>query len=281
MRKFAILLWVLVCLPAFAWAQGPGPGGQEREDDHDDRGPIQVGYAIVTPAAATTSGIVVFESFGLRKGDETSQAGILPSEMTRNALLFVSSHGRLSRNLGVAIANPGTTAASVTLTLRGENGSMVGSKTVDVAAGRQLAQFVSEMFADRSEVPRDLTGTLSITSNNAVALVGLRFRGSNFSTLPVTNLSPPTAVPSLAPGVGGPGAVILAHFATGGGWATEIVIANPNEVAVTVRVDLFKQDATALTVRMNNESRSTFNLTVPARGVATLAPRDRGGDSRF
>ena len=70
--------------------------------------PIQAGYVIITPIGDNTSGLMAFETFGQKEGPGSTQAGVLPATMTKNALLFVNTSGRLSRNLGVAIANPET-----------------------------------------------------------------------------------------------------------------------------------------------------------------------------
>jgi hypothetical protein len=76
--------------------------------------------------------------------------------------------------------------------------------------------------------------------------------------------------------------VLLPQFAAGGGWASEINITNTGTLPLTVRVDLFKQDGTPLTTRLNGQSGSSFvNLAVPAGGVVILSPRDANGDSRF
>jgi hypothetical protein len=201
--------------------------------------------------------------------------------MTKEAVMFVSTSGRLSRNLGVAIANPGSADAPVTLKLRDEDGVELGSKIVTVAARKQTAQFVTEMFADVPSVPKDVVGTLSISSAVSIAVVGLRFRGANFSTLPTTSLTAATAVPVRETGVGGTGSVILPHFASGGGWDSEIVISNNGAAALTVRVDLYKQDGSALVSNLNNQSKSSFTgLTIPAGGVLVLAPKE-GGDDPF
>ena len=89
-------------------------------------------------------------------------------------------------------------------------------------------------------------------------------------------------VPQVSPGIGGAAAVILPQFAAGGGWASEIVITNTGAAPITVRVDLFKQDGTALTTKLNGQSGSTFtNLNIPANGVLVLAPRDADGDDDF
>lgn len=299
MRRLLALVLVIFVFSMLGLSQGnsanaPGHvsekahGEKEKEDgDHDDGGPIQVGWGIVTPVAATTgsvtSGLVVFETFGLKRGDETAQAGVLPGDLTTNSILFVNANGSLSRNLGIGVVNVAATAATVTMTLRNDDGRVIGTpKSVTVAAGQQIAQFITDLFGDRPEVPRDLTGTVAVTSTTPVAMIGLRFRGANFSTIPVTNLSPSTAVPTRGAGIGGSGAVVIPHFAAGGGWATELVLVNTGTQPLTARADFFKQNGTAMTVRLNGESKSSFTgLVIPAGGVVQLAPKGSDGKSRF
>ena len=284
---FVLILFTIV----LAVAQGRSPG--EGRDDHDDKAPIQAGYGVVTPVAAatggTTTGLVVFETFGLRSNDgkDASQAGVLPPDLTTNAILFVESSGRLSKNLGVAIVNPNNSNVNVTMTLRNSNGAQLGTTSVNVPSKQQISKYVTELFSNQSSIPSDVTGTLAITSagssNLPVSVIGLRFRGSNFSTLPATSLSGTTTpLPVIAAGVGGAGAVLLPQFAAGGGWATELVMANTGTSTLTVRVDLFKPDGTPLTASLNGQTASSFtNLTIPPGGVLTLAPRDSNGDDDF
>jgi hypothetical protein len=261
-------------------------GSQSDGDDHNDKGPIQVGYAVVTPETFSTNGtsnMVVFETFGLREGLGATQAGVLPPDLTTNALLFVDSDGQLQKNLGVAIVNPNGSNENVTLTLRGSDGKTLGTTAISVPSHQQVSKFVTELFASKSSVPNDVTGTLSVTSTNPVSVIGLRFRGANFSTLPITNLSNPGTVPSFKEGVGGPGAVLLPQFAAGGGWATELVIVNDGTASMTVEVDLFKQDGTALSTSLNNKAAASSypSITIPPGGVYVLAPRDAAGHDDF
>ena len=260
---------------------------KQDRDDHEDGEPIRAGYAIITPMAATTAGdaapLVVFATFGHQKGDETTQAGILPSALSEDAIMFLNTHGKLSRNLGIGITNPGTAAANVTFALFDDEGQSIGTpKTVAVEGMNQAAHFVTDIFKDQPEIPRDLTGTVRVTSDAPVGLVGLRFRGANFSSLPITNLSPSTTIPLREGGIGGSDAVLLSHFASGGGWATELVLLNTGTTDLTVRADFFKQDGTAMTVRLNGESATSFtDLKIPAGGVLELAPKNKDGESRF
>ncbi len=318
MRRFLTISILVLFSAAIALAQDPLGQGRQDRDDHDDKGPIQSGYAVVTPVAATTgglaatisglsgtkietitglaatasgttTGLVVFETFGMREEGNfgATQAGVLPPDLTTNAIMFVDSNGRLSKNLGVAIVNPNSTSANVSLTLRKADGTQLATTTVNVPSHQQTSKFVTQLFATQSSVPRDVTGTLVITTvgtSGPVSVIGLRFRGHNFSTLPVTNLSGNQGdLPSFAPGVGGPGAILLPQFAAGGGWATELVLVNTNtSSAMTVRVDLFKADGTPLSAALNGKTASSFtDLNIPAGGVLILAPRDQDGDDDF
>jgi len=260
----------------------PAAAAADHDDDDDRDSPVRTGYVIVTPTSVNKSGLVVFETFGRRKGYDTVQAGVLPSSMTTRAMLFVSTSGRLSRNLGAAIVNPASTPLQIQLDLRNADGTLLASRTLTLAAGSQIASFVTEMFTNVPSVPKDLTGTLTLSGNQPFAVVGLRFRGENFSTIPATSLNGPYEVPAIPGGVGGPGSVILAHFAAGGGWGCELVLTNSSAQPITVRVDLFKPDGTPLAAKLNGQTLSSFTSFVfPGGGVVVLAPRNGSGDSDF
>jgi len=279
MRRLMFFMSILVVLSfAFVVVQGrpsdDPPSKNADNDDHDDKAPMQSGYAVVT-AAGTSSAIAVFETFGMRhEGKEATQAGVLPPNLTTDAILFVDSNGRLAKNLGVAIVNPSTSQdANVTLTLRKADGTTAGSTMVTVKTRHQVSKFITELFASQAAVPKDITGTLVLTSNIPVSAIGLRFRGANFSTIPLTDLSF-IAEP--------PGTITLPQFAAGGGWATEIVIANTGTSSVTVQVDLFKPDGTPLTATLNKQTGSSFpSIVIPGGGVYILAPRNSTGDDDF
>jgi hypothetical protein len=271
-QGLSIVIILLLCGSAAGWAMPQ----DVMNDKPSDTGKTEAGYAIVTPANGA-AGLVVFETFGEHRMSEVTQAGVLPSDMTKHSLLYVNTDGRLSKNLGIAIANPGAADAKVTLTLKGADGKTIpgATKDIKVAARTQVAQFVTQLFTAQSAVPHDFTGTLDIVSDVPVAVVGLRFRGQNFSTLPVTNFSFPTEVPVNGP-VGGPGAIILAQLAIGGGWATEIVIVNTAALEATVRLDLFTNAGKPMTATLNGQTNSSFpGIKIPAMGVVTLSqPED-------
>jgi len=281
---------MFLCLGIPCLAQGGGFGGGQSSDDHDDTAPVQIGYAVVTPASFG-SGFAVMETFGLKDGTETIQAGFPAPDLVTSATMFVDVSDRLGRNLGVALVNPGNAATSVTLTLRKSDGTPLASRTITIEPRHQTAQFVTGLVPVQSSpggfgAPppplAEYTGTLSITSSTPISAIGIRFRGTQFSTNPVTNRGTASPLPILSLGVGGANAVLLPQFATNGGWATQIVAINSGGSSVTFRVDLFQQDGTPLTAKMDGTSAASFiGLIVPAGGVLVLAPRDINGDDRF
>jgi len=289
MRKLVgILTFVFLSVAVALAEEGPVMGplqhvGKQGKDDHDDKAPIQSGYAVITPATTSGTGLVVFETFGWRRGGDagTPQAGVLPPDLTTNAVMFVDSNGRLSKDLGLAIVNPNSLNTNVDVTLRSSDGKQLGKKTVTINSHQQTVTFLRQLFTDPASYPRDVTGTVAITSagtsNLPVSVVGVRFRGDNFSAVPVTNLSGNSGpLPQIGNG-GGAGAVLLPQFVFGGGWATELVLANTGTSDMTVRVDLFNgKDGNPLSARLNGQNASSFpSLLIPAGGVLTLAPRDR------
>ncbi len=280
--------FVLGLITTFAAiAEGRGLAKPEDHDDHDDKQPVQSGYAVITPSVPGANGLVAFETFGMRGEGGATQAGVLPAGLTTNAVLFVESSGRLSKNLGVAIVNPNSGTLTVNMSLNKSDGTQVATTSVMVPSLHQMSEFVTELFPTTASVPSDFTGLLTLTSSGSPAppfsVVGLRFRGKNFSTIPVTSLSTPTTgLPVIATGVGGDGAILLSQFTTGGGWETEIVLANTGTSSLTVRVDLFKADGTPLSAALNDKTASSFtDLKIPAGGVIELAPRDSEGDDDF
>src|SRR5262245_58975866 len=115
--RTVIVATLLLMLRASCMALG-------QSTDADDS--LQVGYAIITPLGATTNaiagGMSVFETFRLTDGNNTWQVGVLPPDMLTNGVLFVDYSRRLSRNLGVVIANPASTNTNVTMSLRRSDG---------------------------------------------------------------------------------------------------------------------------------------------------------------
>ena len=256
-----------------------------------ETGQIKSGYLIITPDAPSDAPTVTFTYGTVSQGSVQSQAGIIPTMMTTDASMFVEVIPSISRNIGVAIANPGGTVNEVTLTLRDESGIVLGSPAnISVHAHQQVAKFVSEVFGS-DVIANGFRGSLRMQSSTPFAAAGLRFSGVIFSTLPVAITAAVPGVPTVtltagtaanspeAGTAGGTTAVIVPQFAISGGWATQIALVNNTTTTLVGRIDIFDATGRPMPVGLNGETRSTFTYSIPVGGTFVLAPRDSNGQS--
>jgi hypothetical protein len=205
--------------------------------------------------------------------------------------MFVEVIPTISRNIAVAITNPGSAANAVTLTLRDENGFVLGSPAnISIPAHQEVAKFVNELFG-ADVIASGLRGSLRMQSSTPFSVTGLRFNGAVFSALPIavtagvpgvprTSLTSGTAADSPAAGTtGGPNAVIIPAFAIAGGWATQVAMVNNTNATLVGRIDVFDPSGNPMPVKLNGETKSTFTYSIPVGGTFVLSPRDLNGQS--
>jgi len=127
---------------------------------------VQVGYAVITPSLPVPSGMLVFENLVETSNLGTVEAGaVVPSNLIVNALLPIDVSRSLLRNVGIAIANPNSGPANVTMTLNNSDGTPRTSTTLTIATRQQIAKLVTELFpvgssSTQSLVPAEFTGKL-------------------------------------------------------------------------------------------------------------------------
>ena len=267
MLKSVLALVLLV--PLGSWAQTTPP-------------PIQVGYVVITPASPSITPVPAFETFTQTRTFDTLQVGVLAPDLATNVLLPLEVSASLSKTLGVAIANPNSGATQITLTVRRPDGTQFATNTLTVLARQQISRLITELFpgppiggaGGQPGIPTEFNGTLVITSTLPASILGLKFRGDNYSTIPAIDIAPGTfPIPVIITGVGGSGATLFPQFVTGGNWSTEITIFNTASTPQTVRVDVFTPTGVPFSVRFNGQTSSSFlNLVIPGSGSLILAP---------
>jgi hypothetical protein len=199
--------------------------------------------------------------------------------LTTETSVIVDVVQGIGRNLGLAIANAGSTSASVTLTLRDLDGRNVSSGVpLSIPARSQIARFVTELFP-QGVIGAAFRGSVTIQSSIPVSIVGIRFSSSEFSTLPAP-ISTAAGVPQQG-NIGGPNAIMFPQFAMSGGWATTLGLLNTTSTAISGRIDIFDTDGNPMPVSLNGNRQSTFSYSIPARGSMIFAPRDSNGQSPF
>jgi hypothetical protein len=248
-----------------------------------ETGAILNGYVIVTPDAGTATPLTTL-TFGIVNGGlAQSQAAILSTPLTMDTSLQVDVLNSAGRNVGLAVANAGDTVATITATLRDNNGTTIGSPaSIPLVSGQQWARFVTELFP-ASTLGASFQGSLEIQSATPFSVVGLRFSGIDVSTLPVV-ATIPAAVPLRTPSgavIGGPNAIMFPQFVMGGGWATSLGLVNNTSGPISGRIDIFDPSGNPMSVKLNGTMQSTFVYSIPAKGAVTFAPRDANGQSPF
>ena len=161
-----------------------------------------------------------------------------------------------SFNTGIALYNPGTGAASVTLILSDTSGQEVGRKRRSTLnAGGHTAQFVTQLFPGTS----GLRGTLRVTSSLPVSAVGLRQNDPplSYTSLPAVSSSSVRKSFSLAQVANG--------TFDGGSFQTTFLLFNISSTSATVTLSLTKSNGTPFPVNIpGTGNNSTFNFQLAA-----------------
>ena len=135
----------------------------------DGSGSLVVGAANVT-ASAKIGVSAIFTNFDAA-GNYLTEAGVGNSEPQTEFILPVDTTGLF--NTGIALFNPGTGTATVTLELRDTGGQPVGNTSIDLGAKSHLARFVSgsgQLFPSAGA----RQGTLRVQSSVPLSAVVLR-----------------------------------------------------------------------------------------------------------
>ncbi len=90
-------------------------------------------------------------------------------------------------NTGIAIANTTDGPVNVNLILRNDKGAEFARRQVTLGPRGQIAEVLERLFSVGPDVALiNFRGTITGTSTGAVAVLGLLFKGTNFTTLPVS-----------------------------------------------------------------------------------------------
>jgi hypothetical protein len=187
----------------------------------------RTGYARINSdgGSLSPSGVAII---GFRSNNIlVSEVGVPASSMLTSARMFAEVSSDASVNTGIGIANPGAQPATIRYTLTNTNGVDFKTGTLILAAGGQLARFLTE---SPFESGTNILGTFSVTSDVPVSIIALRGftnQRSEFliTTLPLTDSA---TIPV--------GTQVLPHFAAGGGWTTQVVLVNPTDALLSGNV---------------------------------------------
>ena len=272
MRGTALILAALLTTAAHAIAQTTTSSVSYSTPDHGgtvietaggtDR--IVVGYGRVQPSSSTTpSGVAIF---GLRQnGVLVTEAGVPGMTPINSGRTYAEVNGPI--NTGIAFQNPNSGPVTITFNFTDQSGNDFGQNSFVVDGNAQTAKFLNEV--PFSATP--FAGTFTFNATAPVGVIALRTlvneRGE-FLVFTQTVTSLPTALSSSA--------VIMGHFADGGGWRTQLLLVNTSDVAVTGTVQFFNEGTPTLaagpiTLNVNGTVAASFSYSIRARTAVNLA----------
>ena len=149
-----------------------------------------------------------------------SETSVQASPLTQAGRVYAEIAG--PAKTGIAIANPNDTTAIVTFYFTDKDGANFGAGTTTIAPNRQISVFLDEPPFNGSATAQTFTFSSSVPVG-AVALRGLVNERSDFlmTTLPVAPIVSTSS-----------SQIVVPHFASGGGWTTQILLVNPTDQSV-------------------------------------------------
>ena len=151
---------------------------------------------------------------------------------TKLYIPFDQTSGGVVYATGIALANTGTSQATVTATFLDDTGNAISTATTQIiiAAGAHTAFVLPQKFPEVN----GKRGTVQFTSNVPINGLGIRYNGTAF-----TSISALSNVPS--------GHKIISHLANGGGpatggvWSTTILLVNADQHTATYQLNFHSE----------------------------------------
>jgi hypothetical protein len=223
--------------------------------------PAIVGYALVQPSASTTPSSAAI--FDLR------QNGVLVTEAAVPGMAAITSGRTYAEvnspiNTAIAIANPNSASVTISFNFTDQNGNDFGQTSFVLPANAQVAKFLSEApFRAPS-----FAGTFTFNASAPVGVISLRTvlneRGE-FLVFTQTVTPLPDSLSTSA--------VLVGHFADGGGWTTELVLVNTSDAPISGTVQFLNEGTATLpgapiTLNVNGRVASSFAYVIRPRSSA-------------
>jgi hypothetical protein len=146
--------------------------------------PLQTGYASLQCSSKVEAQLLY--SFYSSNGVKASEATVFSSPPVSSARILADYRG--GGRLGLAVANDSTQNAGYTIRVYDTNGNSIGSPPpLTVTADHNTAAFVEQFVT----LPANYYGYVDVVATSGKgSLIGLRFTGSAFTTVPAIQLAP-------------------------------------------------------------------------------------------
>jgi hypothetical protein len=208
-------------------------------------------------------------------GRLVSEGGFALTPAARSGAAYVKIAAATDRSdrvsTGIAFSNSSGQNADISYSLVDANGAEVKTGVIALPANQQLSAFLDEapFFA-----PASFTGTFKYSSTVPVSASGMRGITKStgeflFSSLPLS-IDGQSAAGNALP-----------LFVDGGGWSTEVVLMNRSSAPQHGTVQFYgagtsTDAAPLLEMRVNGETRSTFDYSIPPQSIARFVTESTG-----
>jgi hypothetical protein len=251
----------------FSFQLGPGA---TKIMQTDSAGNARVGAATVTTDLDIgVSGIYTINNETQQKF--VTEVGVKGGSQMTSFVVPVQTTANGQINTGLALYNPGTSSATVDLTLKTEDGTSAGNASFSLAAGAQTAFYVGNKIDSVNNTT--FSGTLTVSSSAAIAAVALRQNSPSFDTFTSIPVVPTTSTQT---------AFNLAHVVDGnvGGtpYTTTFMLFNFGTASASVTLAPTKGDGTAWPLTMTDASTTAGTYTIPAGGSKFLVTNGTAND---
>jgi hypothetical protein len=221
----------------------------------DNSGTARAGAATVT--SDLTIGVSGLFTIYDKDGKFKTEAGVGSSDPLKSFALPVQITS--TYNTGLALFNPSGSSSSITATLTNVDGTVSGTTTFDLAAGKHIGKYVGgDLFKDVS----NFQGTLAISSTVAVSAMTLRQISTplSYTSCPVVSTSSIQTTFNLAQFVNGTSADV--------GFKTAFMLFNFGTSTANITLTLTKDNGTAFPVVITGQgatAKSSFTFALGAK----------------
>ena len=224
---------------------------------------LRVGFARFAQSINTPAG---FALFGLKQGNAlVSEVTVPISNALSGGRIYAETGGGV--DIGFALANENNESIPIVWYFTDSNGVQVSSSVFTIPAHGQISQFLSEAPFN---IGAGFRGTFTFLTligrpDQTIGAIALRSfineRGEFLMTsLPIIPLD---AYPLVSSGT-------IPHFASGGGWATQVILVNPTDAELGGRAAFFDQNGAPSIVDTESGSSASFDYKVAPRSSWSL-----------
>jgi triacylglycerol esterase/lipase EstA (alpha/beta hydrolase family) len=241
------------------------PPGQLRVLQTDGSGnSLAEGWANFS-AANTVGGTVIFTAQS--NGQPPSEAAV-PLSAAGSTQLFVpfdQTTKQYSFSTGLALANPGSTDATVSVTFTDEFGQGIPvTGGITVPANGHIGIVLGALYPQI----QGKRGVMQLSSNTEIFGLGIRFNGAAFTSIDALATANVPPVPK-----------VISHIANGQGWKTTILLVNTDTTPAPFRLVFWKGDGTPLSLPLGADGTVSYVSGTIAPGNIRIIESDGSGDA--